>query len=89
MTLLASTVDQPIDPAKFTLSRFKLNDGDRLVDHIAGTVQSKEGRTFVDDDEKRAPRPQKGIGLFMALILLAVSAIAVGIIGMILRSLLK
>lgn len=48
LKLLETRVNQPIDAGKFTIDRFGLNEGERLVDRIDGTIRQKQGSELVD-----------------------------------------
>jgi len=48
LKLLETRVNQPIDSSRFTVDRFDLKDGERLVDRIDGAIRQKQGREMVD-----------------------------------------
>lgn len=48
LKLLETRVNQPIDAAQFTIKRFGLKEGERLVDRIDGTIRQKQGSEFLD-----------------------------------------
>lgn len=48
LKLLETRVNQPIEAAKFTIDRFGLKEGERLVDRIDGTIRQKQGSEMLD-----------------------------------------
>lgn len=48
LKLLETRVNQPIDAAKFTIDRFGLKEGERLVDRIDGTIRQTQGTEMLD-----------------------------------------
>lgn len=48
LKLLETRVNQPIDAAKFTIDRFGLKEGERLVDRIDGTIRQKQGSEMLE-----------------------------------------